>query len=130
VLQVYRRGGYRDLGVTVGEFDADRPARPVAAPSAPPSIVRSMLGLGITDLSEAQRHELKVRGGVLVESVEGPALRAGVREGDVILSLENTEITDAKHFSTLVGKLEKTRAVSVLVRRGEWVNYLVLRPGR
>ena len=130
VLQVYRRGGYRDLGVTVGEFEADRPARPVVAPSAPPSIARSMLGLGITDLSEAQRQELKVRGGVLVESVEGPALRAGVREGDVILSLENTEITDAKHFSALVGKLEKARAVSVLVRRGEWVNYLVLRPGR
>jgi len=116
--------------VVVGEFEADQPTRAAAAPSAAPSIVRSMLGLGVTDLSDAQRRDLKVRGGVLVESVEGPALRAGVREGDVILSLENTEITDAKHFAALVGKLEKARPVSVLVRRGEWVNYLVLRPGR
>jgi serine protease Do len=27
-------------------------------------------------------------------------------------------------------KVEKARAVSVMVRRGEWVNYLVIRPGR
>jgi serine protease Do len=29
-----------------------------------------------------------------------------------------------------VTKAEKSRAVSVLVRRGEWVNYLVIRPAR
>jgi len=62
--------------------------------------------------------------------VEGPAARAGLREGDVVLSMDNVEVTDAKHFGTLVGKLDKTKPVSVLVRRGEGVQYVVIRPGR
>ena len=35
-----------------------------------------------------------------------------------------------RNFSALAARVEKARAVSVLVRRGEWVNYLVIRPGR
>ena len=83
-----------------------------------------------TDLTEAQKRELKVKGGARIESAEGPAARAGLREGDVILSMDNTEITDAKQFLAVAAKVEKARAVSVMVRRGEWVNYLVIRPGR
>jgi serine protease Do len=71
-----------------------------------------------------------VRGGVRVEAVEGAAARAGLREGDVILSLDNTEINDARQFVAAAAKLEKARTVNVLVRRGDWTNYVVIRPGR
>ena len=53
-----------------------------------------------------------MRGGVRVEAVDGAAARAGLREGDVILSLDNTEITDAKQFDALAAKLEKAQARS------------------
>jgi serine protease Do len=129
-LQVYRRGQTRDLSVTVAEFEPDRPSRRAQAePSATPG-VKSAIGLTVSDLTDAQKQELKVKGGVRVDAVEGPAQRAGLREGDVILSLDNTEITDAKQFQAVAAKVEKARAVSVLVRRGEWVNYLVIRPAR
>ena len=32
--------------------------------------------------------------------------------------------------AAIAAKYEKSRAVSVLVRRGEWVNYFVIRPAR
>ena len=48
----------------------------------------------------------------------------------MILSVDNAEVTDLRQFATLAARVEKARAVSVLVRRGEWVNYLVIRPGR
>ena len=51
-----------------------------------------------------------------------------VREGDVIVTLDNTEVSDAKQFNALVAKVDKTRQISVMVRRGEWTNYLVIRP--
>jgi serine protease Do len=129
VLQVFRRGTTKEMSVTVGEFEADRPAKRASAePSAPAA--KNALGIVASDLSEAQKKELKIKGGVKVESVEGAAARSGLREGDVILSIDNTEVSDTKQFTALASKLDKARAVSVLVKRGEWVNYLVIRPAK
>jgi serine protease Do len=128
-LQVYRRGSTKDIAVTVGEFEADKPLRKASDPAAPPP-AKSALGVSVTDLSDAQKRELRLRGGVRVEAVDGAAARAGLREGDVILSMDNTEIADVKQFNQLAQKAEKAKAVSVLVRRGEAVNYLVIRPAR
>ncbi len=131
VLQVFRRGSYRDLTVTVAEFEPDAPTRVAQSASGPSAnAAKTALGLTVSDLSDANKRELKLRGGVRVDAVDGPAARAGLREGDVIVTMDNTEITDSKQFLTIAAKVEKSRAVSVMVRRGEWVNYLVIRPGR
>jgi serine protease Do len=128
-LQVYRRGNARDLQVTVAELEPDRARRTAQAePPAPASTTKTAIGLAVSDLTDAQKRELKGKGGVRVDSTEGPAARAGLREGDLILSIDNTEVTDARQFGTLVGKLDKTRPVSVLVRRGEFTSYVVIRP--
>jgi serine protease Do len=130
-LQVFRRGNTRDLAVTVAEFEADRPARRAAAEpgGSSPQAAKSVLGLTVSDLSDAQKRDLRIRGGVRVDAVDGPAARAGLREGDVILSIDNVDIADTKQFAAAAAKAEKSRAVSVMVRRGEWTNYLVIRPG-
>ena len=130
VLHVFRRGSTRDLTVTVGEFEAERPTRRAQAEPGTAPVTKSALGLTVVDLSDAQKKELRVRAGVRVETVDGAAARAGLREGDVILSLDNTEITDAKQFATVAAKVEKARAIPVLVRRGDAVNYLVIKPSR
>jgi serine protease Do len=128
-LQVFRRGSTKDITVTVAEFEPDRPARRVSESASAPA-QKSALGLSVADLSDAQKREMRLRGGVRVEAVDGAAARAGLREGDVILSMDNTEISDVKQFNQLGQKAEKAKAVSVLVRRGEAVNYLVIKPAR
>jgi serine protease Do len=129
-IQVFRRGTTRDLSVTVAEFEPERPTRRAQAEPAPGAAgaVKSVFGLTVSDLSEARRNELRVKGGVVVDAAEGAAARAGLREGDVILSVDNTEVTDARQFAQLAQRAEKARAVSILYRRGEWVNYAVIRP--
>ena len=131
ILQVFRRGAFRDVPVVVAELESE-PTAKSSQPDAPGSApgTKMALGLSVTDLSDAQKRELKLRGGVRVQAVEGAAARAGLREGDVVLALDNTEITDARQFLVVAAKVEKAKAVSVMVRRGEWVNYLVIRPGR
>ena len=130
VLQVFRRGAYRDISVTVAEFEPDTPTKVAQAEPGTPAGSKSALGLTVIDLGDAAKKELKLRGGVKVDAADGAAARAGLREGDVILALDNTEINDLKQFMAVAAKVEKARAVSVMVRRGEWVNYLVIRPGR
>jgi serine protease Do len=130
-LQVFRRGGYRDLSVSVVEFETvERAASAGAREPAKPQAGVGALGLGVIDLTDAQRRELKIKGGVRVENVDGAAAKAGVREGDILLSLDNTEVTSAKQFEALVAKLDKAKAVTVLVRRGDTVNFLIIRPSR
>ena len=130
-LQVFRRGSLRELSVTVAEFEPERAARSGEREPAKPQASTGGFGLAVTDLNDAQRKELKIaKGGVRVEAVDGAAGRAGVREGDVLLSLDNTEVTSVKQFDALIAKLDKAKPVTVLVRRGETVNFLIIRPTR
>lgn len=90
-----------------------------------------MLGITATDLTDAQKRALKLDGGVRVEAAEGAAARAGLREGDVILALGNTDITDLKQFASVAANLEKAgKNISALVRRGDGVTWVVIRLAR
>ena len=129
-LQVFRRGAHRDLSVTVAEFEPERAARAGEREPAKPQVSSGSLGLAVADLTDAQRKELKIKGGVRAEAVEGAAARAGVRDGDVLLSLDNTEVANVKQFEALVAKLDKSKPVTVLVRRADTVNFLIIRPAR
>ena len=132
VLQVFRRGATRDLSVSIAEFEADKPARRASAEPgvAPQAAAKSALGITVSDLTDAQRRELRVRGGVRIDAVEGAAARAGLREGDVVLTLDNAEIGDSKQFAAAAAKADRAKTVTLLVRRGETVNYVQIRLAR
>ncbi|MDI1349456.1 DegQ family serine endoprotease [Aquabacterium sp.] len=130
-LQVFRRGAYKELTVTVGEMDSPKAKAEAGKEEAAPRMASAAaLGLSVSDLSADQKRELRQNGGVLVSEVQGPAARAGLRAGDIILSVANVQIGSAKEFEAVLAKLEKGRAVNVLVRRGEWAQYAVIRPGK
>jgi len=128
-IQVFRRGSYKDLSITVAELEATKAKDDKAdAPKADAKLAASALGLKIVDLNAEQKRELKQSGGVLVEGVDGPAARAGLRPGDLVLAVANVQISGVKEFEAVLAKLDRSRPVSVLVRRGEWAQYAVIRP--
>ncbi len=132
-LTVFRRGGQRDLTVTVAELEADRPQQRAAAPEPTKpqaSAAAQSLGLTLAELNAAQKKELDLKGGVRVVSADGAAARAGLREGDVIVAVANTEVGSVKEFEAALARLDKARPVNVLFRRGEWAQYAVIRPAR
>lgn len=132
-LSVFRRGAAKELTIVIGEMEPDkqasassRPSGPQAKPAASAAVKH--LGLTLSDLTELQRSEMKIKGGVRVDAAEGPAARAGLREGDVITALANTEVASVKDVETVMARMDKTRSINVLVRRGEWAQYAVIRP--
>ena len=132
VLQIWRRGSSRDLSITVGEVEAEKAAKKATAPADKPAttLTAKVLGLTVSDLSDTQKKELKLRGGVRVDAVTEVAARAGIQEGDVILALSNSETPSVVVFEALVAKLDRSKPVSLLFRRGEWAQYTVIRPQR
>ena len=127
-VQVFRRGTTKDLTVTVAELEADKPAKAAEPDPKPAPGAAAALGLSLSEISEAQRKELKLRGGVLVEGVEGAAARAGLREGDIILSVDNVEVASIKQLQAQLAKLEKAKLINLLVRRGDAVSFVLVKP--
>ena len=62
-----------------------------------------------------------------VNAASGAAARAGLREGDVILSVANVAVVNVAGFEKIVADLDKTKPVNILYRRGEWAQYTVIR---
>ena len=132
-LTVFRRGGYKELTVTIAEIEADKPVKKVSDKEEKPkisSVAGQALGLAVSDLTDAQKKELKIKGGVKVDAATDAAARAGVREGDVIVQIANVEVANAREFEAALSKLDKSKPVNVLVRRGEWAQYALIRPTR
>ena len=131
-VTVFRRGSARDLSIQIAEIEPDKSALKTSDKDAKPksSSAAQQLGLTVSDLTDAQKKELKLRGGVRVDTATESAARAGLREGDVILAIANAEVAGVKDFEAALSKADKSKPINVLFRRGEWAQYALIRPVR
>ena len=97
-FKVWRKGASRDMSVSIGEQPADKLA---SAGATKPSPSSGKLGLAVRPLSREERETFKVDG-LIVESANGPAAAAGIKEGDVILALNGESIKGVEQLRALV----------------------------
>lgn len=111
ILAIWRGHGRHDLEVRVGE------AKDEAVAATPRHEERQgRLGLAVHPLTPDERQESGLRDGLVVEDVQGPAARAGIRPGDVVLALNGTRVESAEQLRSLVAKAGDH--VALLVARG------------
>jgi len=129
-LTVFRRGATKELSIVIAEMEPEKIAKPASETEQKPKTSNSVQGLGlvVVDMTDAQKAELKIKAGVRVESLQEPALKAGLREGDVVLAVGNIEVAQVKDFAAAVAKMDKTKPVSVLFRRGELTRFALIKP--
>jgi serine protease Do len=114
-LEVWRRGNAMQVTVTVGELMPERlRAEPEIEETLP-----NRLGLVLTELTPNQRSWLRIDGGLLVRSVSGPALNAGIQETDVILAINDTRTDRLADLDKVLAQTPRGGTVALLVwRRG------------
>ncbi|MFL6582715.1 MAG: Do family serine endopeptidase [Burkholderiales bacterium] len=110
-LEVWRNGKTQNMTIAVGEMPVERTAR--AQPKADDN---ARYGLAVRPLSPDERSELGGEQGLLVEQASGPAAKAGLRPGDVILAVNGTPVKSVDDLKRSVSKSNNTAAL--LVRRG------------
>jgi serine protease Do len=127
-FEVLRDGKKIKLQVVVSRRDEDNLAG--ADPTGSDAVVDS-LGLGVAALTDAQRQAAKLdksAGGVLVQSVKRGSLvaQAGLKEGDIVLAVNQKAVADVASFKALMKAHGKSPTLLLLIRRGTGQYYVVI----
>lgn len=117
-VKVFRNKRELDIEVEIGILDGMSVA---AAPQAPTPSQQTDNPLNI------KVSEVGARNGVRVDQIfEGPAVQAGVREGDVITMMRNEFVRNKGDFDRIVSDLPDNGAVAVRILRGDTILYLAI----
>lgn len=125
--QIWRKGSTKSLTVLVGEMPVeDKGERIQKQGKAPDKANR--LGLALSELTDKQKKQLAVEGGLLVEEVQpGTASRVGIRAGDIILGLNSQDIKTVKQFNQMLEKISKGKNIALLIRRGDMTTFITMK---
>jgi Do/DeqQ family serine protease len=111
-IEIYREGKKQEISATIER-----------QPKVDPDEEMTEWGLNGSEITNNiyLRHRLETRDGVFVSFVErgSPAQQAKIRKGDVIISIEETEIETIEDFGKLLSELEEREQFMVLVQRGQ-----------
>jgi serine protease Do len=123
-LTVWRQGKEKNISVTLGELSGDNPKKsPESKQSAGNTDLLDLLGLRLNNLP---KDTTKKQEGVLVEETNGPAARVGIREGDIIVSINNQPVNSVKETTMLLNKHDRKKPLILLVLRDEEAQYVIL----
>ncbi len=119
-LEVWRNGRTERFTAKLGEL-----TEPKVASAAGGKADTGQLGLAVRPLTADERREAEVAGGLVVEGVNGPAARAGLQPGDVILALNGKPVKSVEELRALTGK-SSGKNVALLVQREGGRRYIAV----
>ena len=106
-LEISRNGTSKDIDVTVGELKGAK-----MASADTPNQEHGRLGLALRPLNPEEGQQSGAKG-LVVEAASGPAARAGIRPGDLLLAVNGTPIQSVAQLRLLVAKSGKTMALLI-----------------
>ncbi|GED22984.1 DegQ family serine endoprotease [Halomonas halmophila] len=121
-LSVLRNGERQTITVTVGEWPESQQA------GGGDDTAPARLGIAVQPLQQGQ-HDEAVDNGVRVVNVEpgSVAAEAGIRAGDILVSIGEHSVESPQQLGELIGKLPEDRSVPVRVYRNGHSYYVALR---
>jgi serine protease Do len=128
-VEILRKGSAKTLSIGVGEMPSE--SAEVAQNSKPvPKVEANKIGLTLKELTSQQKRKLSGKNGLLVIDSAGAAALAGIRRGDVILGLNNSEIQSVEQFNKQINSMVAGKTVAVLVQRAENTLYVPIKVGK
>lgn len=111
-LQVWRKGSEKEIEVKVEALQEEK-----QLVSKNDENGKAVLGVTVRSLNAEEKRQLEVSGnGLFVENASGAAAKAGVRRGDVILSVNGEAVGSVGDLQKLISGASKR--VALLIQRG------------
>jgi serine protease Do len=125
-VEIMRKGATKTLNVGVGEMPTDT-AETAVPNKATPKAEANKIGLTLKELTQQQKKKLNGKNGLLVVESTGIAAQAGIRRGDVVLGLNNSESQSVDLFNKQINAVPAGKTVAILVLRGESTLYVPIK---
>ena len=123
VAEVFRKGNVKILNLTVGEMPSDQ-SEVIANNKTPEKAEVNRLGLVLKEAPPQQRKKMNGKKGLLVVDAQGSAAAAGIRRGDIVLALNNSEVESADTFAKEVATIPNGKTVALLILRNDETLYV------
>jgi serine protease Do len=126
-LELWRKGERKTLKVTVGELPEEQTT--VASKRAPAAggAKGDAAGLAVRPMTPEERHATKSEGGLMVEKAHGPAARAGIQPGDIIVRVNDKPVHKSEELREAIAA--SGEVVALLVQRDTKRVYIAVTPG-
>ena len=113
-VEIWRNANVKTLRVKIGEMPDDR-----MQASNKKTIKESAnrIGLVLNEATAKDKKMLDGRNGLVVTKASGPAVSSQIREGDIILALNNTPVTSVRAFNREINKTPKGKTIALLIYR-------------
>lgn len=126
-VEILRKGNAKTLNVGVGEMPNDPNDDAQPSKQTAPKAEANKIGLTLKELTPAQKKKMNGKNGLLVIESTGAAAQAGIRRGDVILGLNNSESQSVEQFNKQINAVAAGKTVAVLVQRAENTLYVPIK---
>lgn len=123
-VEIVRKGSSKTLSIGIGEMPNDTAEALPSTKPAPAKPEVNRLGLTLKEATPQQKKKLNGKNGLIVLEAVGPVAQAGIRRGDVILGLNNTEVQNLEQFNKQVASFAAGKTLALLVLRGDSTLYV------
>lgn len=126
-VEILRNGKVKTLEIKIGELPEEE--QKIASTNGLKESEDNRLSVVVADLNDQERQELDIKeNGVIVTRIgSGPARKAGIRKGDVILMINNQDVKSATQFKEIVEGLPVGKSVPLLIQRRGGPVFLALK---
>lgn len=125
-IGLIRNGRSENIRMVVGDLDAAATRQQIQLSSIEP--LQDYLGMTMSELTDSEKESLGLDFGLRIDAITGPvAERAGLRAGDIILSLDNRDLDSLEGFAVLAAQLPADRPLPLLVERDGQQSFFTLR---
>ena len=117
-VKIWRKGSAQEINIKIGAFSEEKLSK------VDTQVSKGRLGVAVRALTPQEQKQAEINGGVLVEDSDGAAARAGIRAGDIILSVNGEAVRTPEQLRALIAKAGKKAAL--LIQRDDSKNFVAV----